>query len=99
MLAGIRHAPIQLWSQGGAWFQDEQLRRFKARVAPFRSYKRIGKDERNCAKWDRYYEAVEEMLEKTSTTWAPWTVVEANGKYYARVTVVQTLTKALKTAR
>nr|MBI3613212.1 hypothetical protein [Nitrospirota bacterium] len=42
---------------------------------------------------------VEEMLEKTSTTWAPWTVVEANDKYYARVKVVQTLTKALETAR
>nr|MBI3611615.1 phosphate--AMP phosphotransferase [Nitrospirota bacterium] len=66
---------------------------------PFRSYKLTEEDWRNRAKWDRYHEAVEEMLEKTSTTWAPWTVVEANDKYYARVKVVQTLTKALETAR
>jgi AMP-polyphosphate phosphotransferase len=79
--------------------QDEQLRRFKAReLDPFRSYKLTEEDWRNRAKWDRYYEAVEEMLEKTSTTWAPWTVVEANDKYHARVKVVQTLTKALETS-
>ena len=43
-----------------------------------------------------YRNAVEEMIEKTSTAWAPWTVVEANDKFYARVKVVQSLTKALE---
>jgi polyphosphate kinase 2 (PPK2 family) len=77
--------------------QDEQLRRFKAReLDPFRSYKLTEEDWRNRARWDQYRDAVEEMIEKTSTTWAPWTVVEANDKFYARVKVVQTLTKALE---
>ena len=46
--------------------------------------------------WNDYRNAVEEMIEKTSTAWAPWTVVEANDKFYARVKVVQSLTKALE---
>jgi polyphosphate kinase 2 (PPK2 family) len=77
--------------------QEEQLRRFKGReLDPFRSYKLTEEDWRNRAKWHVYQEAVEEMIEKTSTAWAPWTVVEANDKFYARVKVVQTLTKALE---
>jgi len=77
--------------------QEEQLRRFKGReLDPFRSYKLTDEDWRNRAKWDTYREAVEEMIEKTSTAWAPWTVVEANDKFYARVKVVRTLTKALE---
>ena len=50
---------------------------------------------RNRDKWNHSLEAVGEMLEKTSTTWAPWTVVEANDKYHARVKVVRTVTEAL----
>ncbi|MEW6544889.1 MAG: polyphosphate kinase 2 family protein [Nitrospirota bacterium] len=77
--------------------QDEQLRRFREReLDPFRSYKLTEEDWRNRAKWGQYLEAVEEMLEKTSTTWAPWTVIEANDKFHARVKIVQTLTKALE---
>jgi AMP-polyphosphate phosphotransferase len=77
--------------------QEEQLRRFKGReLDPFRSYKLTDEDWRNRAKWGDYRGAVEEMIEKTSTAWAPWTVVEANDKFYARVKVVQTLTKALE---
>lgn len=77
--------------------QEEQLRRFKGReLDPFRSYKLTEEDWRNRAKWHVYQEAVEDMIEKTSTAWAPWTVVEANDKFYARVKVVQTLTKALE---
>jgi polyphosphate kinase 2 (PPK2 family) len=80
--------------------QDEQLRRFKAReLDPFRSYKLTEEDWRNRAKWNQYREAVEDMIEKTSTAWAPWTVVEANDKFYARVKVVQTLTKALEAVK
>lgn len=80
--------------------QDEQLRRFKAReLDPFRSYKLTEEDWRNRAKWNQYQEAVEDMIEKTSTAWAPWTVVEANDKFYARVKVVQTLTKALEAVK
>jgi polyphosphate kinase 2 (PPK2 family) len=79
--------------------KDEQLRRFKDRERdPFRSYKLTSEDWRNRAKWDLYFEAVEEMLARTSTTAAPWTIVEANDKYHARVKVVRTLADAIEAA-
>ena len=45
---------------------------------------------------DRYEEAVNEMLIRTSTTYAPWIVVEGNDKRYARVKVLQTVVDALE---
>ncbi len=76
--------------------QEEQLRRFKDReLDPYRSYKLTEEDWRNRQKWDLYTEAVEEMVEKTSTVWAPWHIIEANDKYYARIRILKTLTKAL----
>ena len=77
--------------------QDEQLRRFKGRERdPFRSYKLTAEDWRNRAKWDQYREAVEEMLGRTSTPHAPWTVIEANDKYHARVKVAKTIADAIE---
>jgi polyphosphate kinase 2 (PPK2 family) len=77
--------------------KDEQLRRFKSReVDPFRSYKLTEEDWRNRAKWKEYFEAVEDMLQHTSTPYAPWTVVEANNKQYARVKVVRTIVDAIE---
>jgi polyphosphate kinase 2 (PPK2 family) len=79
--------------------KDEQLRRFKDRERdPFRSYKLTSEDWRNRAKWDAYSEAVEEMLARTSTPYAPWTIIEANDKYHARVKVVKTLADAIEKA-
>jgi polyphosphate kinase 2 (PPK2 family) len=79
--------------------KDEQLRRFKDRERdPFRSYKLTGEDWRNRAKWDAYSEAIEEMLARTSTPYAPWTIIEANDKYHARVKVVKTLADAIEKA-
>jgi AMP-polyphosphate phosphotransferase len=79
--------------------QQEQLRRFKSRERdPFRSYKLTEEDWRNRAKWPQYAQAVEEMLERTSTSTAPWTVVEANDKSYARVKIVRTVARAIKRA-
>jgi polyphosphate kinase 2 (PPK2 family) len=76
--------------------KNEQLRRFKSReVDPYRSYKLTEEDWRNRAKWDRYREAVEDMLLHTSTPHAPWTVVEAENKLYARVKVVRTVGDAI----
>jgi polyphosphate kinase 2 (PPK2 family) len=46
-------------------------------------------------KWDRYEEAVNEMLLRTSTLAAPWTVIEGNDKRYARVKVLKTLVDKL----
>lgn len=77
--------------------KEEQLRRFKSReIDPFRSYKLTEEDWRNRAKWKEYNEAVEDMLLHTSTPYAPWTVVEANNKQYARVKVVRTIVDAIE---
>ena len=79
--------------------KDEQLRRFKDRERdPFRSYKLTGEDWRNRAKWDAYLTAVEEMLSRTSTPYATWTIIEANDKFHARVKVVKTLADAIEKA-
>jgi polyphosphate:AMP phosphotransferase len=76
--------------------REEQLRRFKRReLDPFRSYKLTDEDWRNRDKWQAYVRAVEDMLLKTSTQWAPWTVIEANDKYYARVKVLNTIVSAV----
>jgi AMP-polyphosphate phosphotransferase len=77
--------------------KEEQLRRFKGReIDPFRSYKLTDEDWRNRAKWDVYLEAVEDMLLHTSTPYAPWTAVEANNKYWARVKVLRTVVGAIE---
>jgi len=78
--------------------KDEQLRRFKEREAnPFKRYKITDEDWRNRERWDLYKVAVSDMLERTSTTYAPWTVVEGNCKYFARVKTIETLNDAIKT--
>ena len=70
---------------------EEQLRRFRGReLDPFRQYKLTDEDWRNRAKIPEYTAAVEDMLVRTSTPHAPWTVVEANDKQYARLKVVET---------
>jgi polyphosphate kinase 2 (PPK2 family) len=77
--------------------KEEQLRRFKSRETdPFRSYKLTEEDWRNRAKWNVYTQAVEDMLLHTSTPSAPWTPVEANNKYYARVKVLRTVVEAIE---
>lgn len=76
--------------------KDEQLKRFESRSSDKRrSWKLTNEDWRNREKWDQYEEAVNEMLLKTSTVSAPWTVVEGNSKGYARVKVLQTLAEKL----
>ncbi len=77
--------------------QKEQLRRFKDReLDPFRSYKLTEEDWRNRAKWNEYSAAVEDMLLHCSTNYAPWTVVEANDKLYARVKVLRTVVQRME---
>lgn len=83
------------------WLQidkDEQERRFKERMDnPEKQWKITDEDWRNREKWDQYEQAVNEMLVRTSTTYAPWIVVEGNCKYYARVKVLRTVVEALET--
>lgn len=76
--------------------RDEQLRRFEERQRiGYKAWKLTGEDWRNRGKWSDYEEAVEEMLLKTSTRTAPWTLVEGNDKYHARVKILSTLVDLL----
>lgn len=76
--------------------KDEQLRRFEERQSiPYKAWKLTDEDWRNRNKWEQYEQAVEDMLLKTSTLTAPWTVVEGNDKLYARIKTLRTLTELL----
>lgn len=77
--------------------KDEQEKRFHDRMEiPEKQWKITDEDWRNREKWDQYEEAVDEMLIRTSTSYAPWIIVEANSKYYARIKVLRTVVEALE---
>ena len=81
--------------------KDEQLDRFKRREAdPYKHWKISDEDWRNRNHWDQHNEAAEDLFEKTSFDHAPWIIVPANFKWYARVKVVksvaQRVSKTLK---
>jgi AMP-polyphosphate phosphotransferase len=79
--------------------KEEQRRRFKAREeSAVKRWKITGEDWRNRAKWDAYEHAVGEMVERTSTRDAPWALVPANDKYYARLMVLRTVCQRLRDA-
>jgi polyphosphate:AMP phosphotransferase len=76
--------------------KDEQLRRFEEREAMgFKRYKITEEDWRNREKWDAYEAAACDMVERTSSELAPWTLVEAEDKYFARLKVLRTVEDAL----
>jgi polyphosphate kinase 2 (PPK2 family) len=76
--------------------QEEQLRRFEERQeTPYKAWKLTDEDWRNREKWDLYEEAISDMLLKTSTLTAPWTIVEGNCKWYARAKALKTLVDVL----
>ncbi len=76
--------------------KDEQERRFNERMSnPEKQWKITDEDWRNREKWDAYETAVNEMIIRTSTTHAPWIIVEGNSKYYARIKVLETIVEAL----
>lgn len=79
--------------------KEEQLQRFKRREGdPYKHWKITDEDWRNRRKWDDHNVAAEDMFEKTSTEEAPWIVVPANYKWYARVRVAKTLADHLEDA-
>jgi len=76
---------------------EEQLKRFKEREKTrFKRFKITAEDWRNRKKWDDYQHAVCDMIDRTSIEVAPWTLVEANDKYYARIKVLKTLCDRLE---
>ncbi len=92
-------------AKGGAvivkfWLQiskAEQLARFRARAkTSFKRFKITPEDWRNRKKWNAYERAVCDMVDRTSTEIAPWTLVEAEDKHFARIKVLTTINDRLK---
>ncbi len=84
---------VKFWLQIDA---DEQLRRFKERQEiAYKQHKITDEDWRNREKWDAYKAAVHDMVCHTSSTNAPWHMIPANDKRYARVQVLKTVVEAM----
>ena len=87
---------VKLWL---AITKEEQLRRFKEREETrFKKFKITAEDWRNRDKWADYELAASDMIDRTSTSFAPWTIVEANDKHFARRKVLDTITNAIDAA-
>ena len=87
---------VKFWLAIG---KDVQFKRFKLREkVAFKRFKITEEDWRNRKRWDAYEQAVCDMMDRTSTSMAPWTLVEANNKYHARIKVLKTLCAALEQA-
>ena len=79
--------------------QDTQLQRFNDRQStPEKQWKLTEEDWRNREKWPLYEQAVDEMLQKTSTQNAPWFIIESNDKKYARIKTLRIVIDALEKA-
>ena len=77
--------------------KDEQERRFRERQAnPAKQWKITDEDWRNREKWDAYEQAVDEMLLRTNTSFAPWFVIESNDKRYARLRTLHAVIDAIE---
>lgn len=76
--------------------EDEQLKRFEERLNnPFKRWKLTEEDVRNRNKRELYQQAYNDMFSQTDTTLAPWHIVLAERKWYARVKVLETVVKTL----
>lgn len=85
---------IKFWVQID---KDTQLARFEERQrTPEKQWKITDEDWRNREKWDAYEEAVDEMLQKTSTTYAPWHILESVDKKYARIKALRIVVEELE---
>ncbi len=94
----VRHkiVVVKFWL---AISKEEQLRRFKEREKiGFKRFKITEEDWRNREKWDHYEHAVCDMVDRTSTEIAPWTLVEANDKNFARIKILKTLCQRIEAA-
>lgn len=77
--------------------QQQQLERFQEREnTPEKNWKITSEDWRNREKWEDYHGAVNDMLQKTSTECAPWTIIESNDKNYGRIKVYETMIKRME---
>jgi polyphosphate kinase 2 (PPK2 family) len=93
-LADDRMVLVKLWMHVS---DEEQLKRFERRARlPLKQWKLTDEDWRNRDKRPQYEAAVEEMLERTDTPWAPWVIVPGNSKKYARVAVIEAVAEAME---
>lgn len=87
---------IKFWVQID---KDTQLERFQERQnTPEKQWKITDEDWRNRDKWDLYEDAVNEMLQKTNTDFAPWHVLESVDKKYARIKALKIVTESIRKA-
>ena len=94
----LRHGlvPVKFWLNIS---KSEQLKRFKERQATgYKRFKITAEDWRNRKKWDLYEAAVCDMVERTSTAESPWTLVEADDKFYARIKMLKMLCARIEAA-
>ena len=76
--------------------KEEQRRRFLARIdEPDKNWKFSANDAKERAYWDDYQKAFSEVLSNTSTEWAPWYVIPADDKPFARVVAAGVIADAL----
>jgi len=95
-LIGAGAVVVKFWL---AISDAEQLARFEARAqAPHKRFKITDEDWRNREKWPQYERAVCDMIDRTSTEMAPWTLIEADNKRYARIKVLRTVCDRLEAA-
>ena len=77
--------------------KKEQLDRFKKREKdPWKNWKLTEEDWRNRKKWGDYIKALEEMFKKTDTKEAPWTIIEGNWKWWARIKALKTVVNSIE---
>jgi len=87
---------VKFWLQTS---KEEQLARFEAREKTgFKRHKIGPEDWRNREKWEAYEHAASEMIERTSTEFSPWTIIEANDKKHARIKILETLVETIDDA-
>jgi polyphosphate:AMP phosphotransferase len=85
---------VKIWL---AITKAEQMKRFKEReTTPYKQFKITDEDWRNRKKWDDYVVAASDMIDRTSTSLAPWTVIEANDKHLARVRTIETICERME---
>lgn len=78
---------------------DEQLKRFKARERDrFKRFKITPDDWHNREKWPAYEQAICDMVDRTSTDIAPWQLIAANNKNYARIAVLRSSCERIEAA-
>jgi polyphosphate:AMP phosphotransferase len=81
------------------WIQidkKEQLRRFRSREESTRKRWKLNEEDwRNREKWELYEEAAQEMIDRTHTSYAPWTIIEGNCKRLARIQALETVIEAI----